>query len=105
MAQFVLLKCTFLATFEKLSMKMISLLLLLLLAPVNASPFTSDTVVSITTGVLERYHSTCVYLLHDTLQQGQCHEHLLDSLYMVAVCKHSGWRFCGHTGPTSLTFL
>jgi hypothetical protein len=41
---------------------------------IGASEFRLDTVVSVTDGVLDRYHSTCVYLLHDTHQQGEYHD-------------------------------
>jgi hypothetical protein len=47
------------------------ILLVVLLTPISASPFTSDTVVSVTVGVLDRYHSTCVYLLHSGHQGDQ----------------------------------
>jgi hypothetical protein len=89
--------------FEKLSMWVI--LLVLLLKVISASPFTSDTVVSVTAGVLDRYHSTCVYLLHTRHQQGECHGTVADSCHIGAVYEHSGWRCCRHTGLVSVTFL
>jgi hypothetical protein len=89
--------------FEKLSTWV--MLLVLLLTPTSGSPFTSDTVVRVTVGVLDRYHSTCVYLLHTTHQQGECHEAVTDSCHIMAVCGHSGRRCCRHTGLVSVTFL
>jgi hypothetical protein len=51
----------------------------------NASSFTSDTVISITVGILDRYHSTCVYLLQSMRQQGECH----DSCHIISfLCEH-----------------
>lgn len=49
------------------------ILFLLCLTHVNASWFTSDTAISVTVGVLDKYHSTCVYLLQSTRQRGECH--------------------------------
>jgi hypothetical protein len=40
----------------------------------ETSQFPLDTVYSVTLGVMDRYHTTCVYLLHSTYAQGKFHE-------------------------------
>jgi hypothetical protein len=40
--------------------------------PVGASELPLNSLISVTLGVLDRYHPTCVYLLHSTHQQGEC---------------------------------
>ncbi|PNF35911.1 hypothetical protein B7P43_G06973 [Cryptotermes secundus] len=45
------------------------ILLVLLITPISALPFASDMVGRVTVGVLDRYQSTCVYLIHTTHQQ------------------------------------
>jgi hypothetical protein len=89
--------------FEKLSMWVI--LPVLLLTPISALPFTSDTVVSVTVGVLDRYQSTCVYLLHTTHQQGECHETPADTCHIMTVYEHNERSSSLHAGLVSVTFL
>jgi hypothetical protein len=67
---------------EKLSTWKI--LFVILLTHINASSFTSDTVISITIGVLDKYHSTCVYLLHSTHQEGEYDSHHI----ITYICEH-----------------
>jgi hypothetical protein len=43
----------------------------------GATEFPLDHLISVTVGVLDQYHSTCVYLLHSTHQQGKCHNRYL----------------------------
>lgn len=54
-------------------------LLVSFLAHVTTSPLSSDSSVSVTVGIMDRYHSTCVYLLSPQLPQGKCQDALPDS--------------------------
>jgi hypothetical protein len=50
---------------------MMRILIILYIIQVGDSQFSLNTYVSITVGVLKHYHSTCVYLLYSTHQQGE----------------------------------
>jgi hypothetical protein len=55
---------------RKLAMNIVFILCII---QIGASELSLDTLIRVTVGVLDRYHSTCVYLLHTTHQQGECH--------------------------------
>jgi hypothetical protein len=49
-----------------------NILLTLCIIPVGASELPLNSLISATLGVMDRYHPTCIYLLHSTHQQGEC---------------------------------
>lgn len=102
-ARLLHLKFTLLEMSEKLPMWVI--LLVLLITPIGALPFASDMVGSVTAGVLDRYQSTCVYLLHTTHQQGECHHTVANTCHVMTVYEHNGRSCSLHAGLVSVPFL
>jgi len=46
------------------------ILFVFFLAHVSTSPLSSGSAISVTVGIMDRYHATCVLLLYPHLQQG-----------------------------------
>jgi hypothetical protein len=47
------------------------ILFVFFLAHVNTSPLSSDSAISVTVGMMDRYHATCVLLLYPQPQRGE----------------------------------
>jgi len=54
------------------------ILFVFFLAHVNTSTLSSGSAISVTVGIMDKYHATCVFLLYPNLQQGKGQDIIAD---------------------------